>query len=870
MDKLGLSTQEVEESRKLHGSNALTQLESDPLWKKLLDGFKDPMLIILIAALVIQVIFWLMGRGEWYEAVGIFFAICIANFVGVYSENKQEGKAAELKAEEQAKEKAKVYRNGKLIEISVNDIVVGDIISLQSGDKIFADGILISGEIKVDQATLNGETKEATKKVLGSNDLGDIKDLLNVYYVYRGTVVCQGECLMEVKVVGDKTLYGELALELQEDTRETPLKVKLGILAGQISKFGYIGAGFIAVAYLIQNLVIAHNVPVDLIGWVALFMNAISLAVVIVVMAVPEGLPMMISLVLSMNMGKMMKDNVLVRKLNGIETAGGLKILFSDKTGTITEGKLSVVEMATGNVRKFNNLDEVDGKLSLDIIMGIGANNSSTSSEGNVIGGNSTDRALMSFLVNTKNDTKIDKTDVKNFNAFDSAKKYSSITIKSGESSKTYIKGAPEKIVERCTHYIDENGERKELVEQNFLTAYMNEQAGRSMRLLGVAYKDGETDEGELTLLCIISIRDNVRKEAIEAIQEVKNAGVQVVMVTGDRKETAVAIATEAGLLSEKTDVALTSQELNEKTDDEVKALLPNLRVVARALPTDKSRLVRLAQELDLVVGMTGDGVNDSPALKKADVGFAMGSGTEVAKEAGDITILDDNFLSIEKAILYGRTIFKNIRKFLIFQLTVNVSTVFLCFLAPLLGISQPLSIVSILYINLVMDTLAALAFGNEPALRRFMKESPIARKESIISKNMMAQIGTISAFIVAVSLILLLVPSVFAVYAPGVEMTVEYKESAMLVFMMFTVILNGFYARTESFNVFEHLGENKMFLYVMAAVVVMLIVLVEVVGKVATLTSISIYTWVVMFGLSLLSIPVDILRKAVMRVVQK
>lgn len=247
-----------------------------------------------------------------------------------------------------------------------------------------------------------------------------------------------------------------------------------------------------------------------------------------------------------------------------------------------------------------------------------------------------------------------------------------------------------------------------------------------------------------------------------------------------------------------------------------------------------------------------------------------MGSGTEVAKEAGDITILDDNFLSIEKAILYGRTIFKNIRKFLIFQLTVNVSTVFLCFLAPLLGISQPLSIVSILYINLVMDTLAALAFGNEPALRRFMNESPIARKESIISKNMMAQIGTISAFIVAISLVLLLVPSVFAVYAPGVEMTVEYKESAMLAFMMFTVILNGFYARTESFNVFEHLGENKMFLYVMAAVVVMLIVLVEVVGKVATLTSISIYTWIVMFGLSLLSIPVDILRKAVMKTVNK
>lgn len=252
--------------------------------------------------------------------------------------------------------------------------------------------------------------------------------------------------------------------------------------------------------------------------------------------------------------------------------------------------------------------------------------------------------------------------------------------------------------------------------------------------------------------------------------------------------------------------------------------------------------------------------------MKKADVGFAMGSGTEVAKEAGDITILDDNFLSIEKAILYGRTIFKNIRKFLIFQLTVNVSTVMLCFLAPLLGISQPLSIVSILYINLVMDTLAALAFGNEPALKRFLKEKPIARKENIISKNMVAQIGTISAFIVCVSLVILLVPGAFSMYAPNVEMTVEYKESAMLVFMMFTVILNGFYARTESYNVFEHIGDNKMFLYIMAVVAVLLVVLVEVVGKVASLTRISLYTWMIMFALSLLSIPVDMLRKAVMK----
>ena len=580
----------------------------------------------------------------------------------------------------------------------------------------------------------------------------------------------------------------------------------------------------------------------------------------------------MISLVLAMNMGKMMKDNVLVRKLNGIETAGGLNILFSDKTGTITEGKLSVVELATGNVYKYSSLKDMNGELQMAIIKGIGVNNSSVASNGEVIGGNSTDRALMSFLVGNNTVSDIDKSDVKAFNAFDSAKKYSSVVITRDGVSKTYIKGAPEKIIERCTHYMDENGEIKELVERDYLTAYMNEQAGRSMRLLGVAVKDGDTDEGDLTLVCVLSIRDNVRSTSVAAIKAVRDAGVQVVMVTGDRKETAVAIAKEAGLLVENTDVALTSSEMAEKTDDELKAILPNLRVVARALPTDKSRLVRIAQEMNLVVGMTGDGVNDSPALKKADVGFAMGSGTEVAKEAGDITILDDNFLSIQKAILYGRTIFKNIRKFLIFQLTVNVSAVAICFLAPFLGIEQPISILSLLYINLVMDTLAAIAFGNEPALQRYMNEKPIKRDESILSGKMVSQILTVGIYIIAGCLAVLFLNPLINIYAPNllsgtdVDYIATYKESAMLAFMMFTVILNGFFARSEGVNCFEHIGENKAFMMVMGAVAVLLIVLIQIIASVAQLTPISFVTWVSMFVLALGSVVIDIIRKSIVK----
>ena len=734
MNLQGLNKQQVEESRQKHGANTLTQIPPEPLWKKILEGFKDPMIMILLVALVIQVVLCFMGEAHWYEPVGILIAIMIANGVSAISENQQEGKASALKAEEEAKEVAKVLRDGKLMEIHVSEVVVGDLVYLQAGDKISADGEIVEGLVKVDQATLNGETKEATKTVNESGEAYNTKDLLNRCYVYRGTVVCSGEAYMEVKVVGDKTLFGELALEVQEDTRETPLQVKLAKLAKQISTFGYIGAIAIVVGVFARTL-LGGNIPNTFMEWVNLSIEAITVAVTIIVCAVPEGLPMLTSILLSYQSMRMAKDNVLVHKINGLETAGSLSLLFSDKTGTITEGKLSVVEVATGNVRKFSSMKELPLPLKDEVTIGIGLNNSSSYSNGSIIGGNSTDRALMSFLVDAGVDANVAREDVRNFNAFDSAKKYSTVTINHNGKVVTYIKGAPERIIARCQTYLDENGAVKPLTERNFLMTYMDEQAGRSMRLLGVAKCDGDTADGDsLTLVCVLAIRDNVRKEAVDAIREVQEAGIQVVMVTGDRKETAVAIAKEAGLLKQNTDVALTSAELAELSDDELKKVLPNLRVVSRALPTDKSRLVRCAQELNLVVGMTGDGVNDSPALKKADVGFAMGSGTEVAKEAGDITILDDNFLSIEKAILYGRTMFKSIRKFLIFQLTVNVAAVLTCFLAPLFGENEILTVIQLLVVNLAMDTLAAIAFGSEPALMEYMKEKPIARDASIVT----------------------------------------------------------------------------------------------------------------------------------------
>ena len=857
----GLTFQEVEENRKKYGSNVLTQIPPDPLWKKILEGFKDPMIMILLVALVVQVVLFFLGQAEWFEPVGILIAILIANGVASISENKQENKASALKEEEEAKETAKVIRDGRLNEIHVSEVVVGDVIYLQAGDKIAADGVVIEGELKVDQAALNGETEEASKIPFIDGNTYEIKDLLNPYYAYRGTVVCGGEGYMEVKVVGDKTLFGELALEVQEDTRETPLQVKLGKLAQQISTFGYIGAIAIIVGVLLKTI-LTGVAPHDVFGWVRLVMDAITVAVTIIVCAVPEGLPMLTSILLSFQSLKMAKDNVLVRKINGLETAGSLSILFSDKTGTITEGRLSVVELATGNVSKFKELSKINSQLASDVITGIGINNSAVASEGNIIGGNSTDRALMSFLVDSKVANAFTREDVQNFNAFDSNKKSSSVTITKNGKSVTYIKGAPEKIIERCTHYIDENGDRKELVEKNYLTTYIDSQAGRSMRLLAVAKAEGISDEVDLTLVCVISIRDNVRKEAVEAIREVQNAGVQVVMVTGDRKETAAAIAKEAGLLVNDDDIALTSAEMAEKSDDELKTILPRLKVVSRALPTDKSRLVRIAQELDYVVGMTGDGVNDSPALKKADVGFAMGSGTEVAKEAGDITILDDNFSSIEKAILYGRTMFKSIRKFLIFQLTVNVAAVLTCFLGPMFGENVILTVIQLLLINLAMDTLAAIAFGSEPALKEYMNDKPIPRSASIVSKEMLIEVIISALYITFVCLAILFVSPVRSLFG---DVDVTYLKSALFATFMMAITFNGFNARTSHLNPFENLGRNKNFLLVMLSIFVLQFVFVTFGGDVLNVEALNIKSWIICVILAFLVIPIDMIRKGIM-----
>ncbi len=501
MELKGLTAKQVEESRKQYGANVLTQIPPDPLWKKILEGFKDPMIMILLVALAIQVVLWIMGKAEWYEPVCVLVAILLANGVASVSEHSQEGKAGALKAEEEAKEMTKILRDGELHEMHVSEVVTGDLIYLQAGDKIPADGEIVDGEIMVDQAALNGETEEARKNPDTKGEGYQVKDLLNTHYAYRGTVVVSGEAYMQVKVVGDKTLFGELALEVQEDTRETPLQVKLGKLAKQISMFGYIGAIAIIVGVLAINIFTGKTAGFDFAQWLGLIIEAVTVAVTIIICAVPEGLPMLTSILLSFQSIRMIKDNVLVRKINGLETAGSLSLLFTDKTGTITQGKLSVVELATGNQRIFTKLDDLPPTMRRDVVTGIGLNNSATVSGKEIIGGNSTDRAMMAFLLGEGAVAEMSKDEVRAFNPFNSTKKMSDVTVEHNGKTVVYLKGAPERIIERCDKFIDEEGDVKPLNEEtrSSLMNYMNTQAGRSMRLLGVAKTEGDPEGRDLS-----------------------------------------------------------------------------------------------------------------------------------------------------------------------------------------------------------------------------------------------------------------------------------------------------------------------------------------------------------------------------------
>ena len=855
----GLSNEEVELNRKKYGTNSITNVKSKGFFRLLLESLGDPIIKILLVALAVKVVF-LFQDSNYFETLGILIAIFLASFISTISEYGSEAAFRRL-GEESAKILVKVLRNGKVIEIPLEEVVKNDIIVLQSGDRIPADGYLLKGELRVDESSLNGETKEAKKyPPLNPNNLQDQNKL------YRGSVVYNGDAYMLVTEVGDKTLYGALAKELGESAPISPLKLRLQGLAKFISKIGYCGAALVTISYLFSVIVIDNNFNPELImNTITDFrvmanhlIYALTLSVTIIVVAVPEGLPMMITLVLSSNMKRMLKSNVLVRKLVGIETAGSINVLLTDKTGTLTKGKLEVSEIISADNIHYKNIEKIkqNKKYYEEIYNNLYYNNESKfNDKGDAFGGNTTDRACLSFL---KIDEKI-KRRIIDKTPFNSESKYSTATLDNG---KTYVKGATEKLLPNINYYLNHQGEEKILLNRKLITNMADSLTKKGIRVLVLCYsKDKEIKN--LVFLGLIAIKDELRDEAKEGVSLIRSAGINMIMITGDAKETAESIASDAGLL-DKEDIVLTSEELAKLSDEEIKKIAGNLKVVARALPTDKSRLVRILEEMDLIVGMTGDGVNDAPALKKANVGFAMGSGTEVAKEAADIVILDDNILSISKAILYGRTIFKSIRKFIIYQLTVNMCALILSIIGPFIGINTPITIIQMLWLNMIMDTFSGLAFSFEPALKSYMYEPPKPKSEPIINSYMIGEVLFTGLYSAILCILFLKLPIVKEFIRVGEGY--KYLMTAYFALFIFIGIFNAFNARSERINILANLSKNKVFIAIILFIISVQIYLIYHGGDLFRTYGLKANEFFIVLLLAATVFPIDFLRKIFLR----
>lgn len=652
----GLSDAQAEESKSKYGTNALAKKEQESIWSMFLDSLKDIWIMVLIGALILKIVLAIVSLTvpgleadpveQFVEIGSIVLAIILATGFSTLSEYKNASRSEALQ-EEYNKTFAKVIRNGKLISIPTSDIVKGETVLIQAGDKVPVDGIIFEGNVKVSQAALNGESRDESKSAATTMEDAESTDYSSSAKVFMGSVVTSGEGYMVATVIGDDSELGKinkaLTDENEEEERKDTSSLKLEVVAAGIGKLGVSAAAIAGILSIITGIMAGPTA--DMAMWAFILVtvaSAVMLMASIVIMAVPEGLPMMNSLVQSMNTESMYKKNILVSHKAAFSDSAYMNVLFSDKTGTITEGNLSLVEFITGD----GNI--ADSMLTTEFIEAITLNNLAKISEGKAIGSNNMDRALLTYALNNGyDDTKNDPGRVKEISGFDSEKKCATVELNDGT---VYWKGATENIIDKVNKYVLPNGEVKEFTanDKAAVEAKMHEQAKRTMKLLSVAKIAG----GETVLLAVLCLRDNVRQDAVETVEILNKAGIQVVMVTGDAEETAVAIAKEAGILVNDSDVVLTHEQLEKMSDDELKTKLADLRVVSRAKPLDKKRLVTLSQSLDNVCGMTGDGVNDAPALKQADIGFAMGDGTAVAQEAGDVVILNNSLTSIKDCVL--------------------------------------------------------------------------------------------------------------------------------------------------------------------------------------------------------------------------
>lgn len=875
----GLTDAQVTESRARNGANVLTPPRREPLWRQFLEKFEDPIIRILLVALLASVgiaAFEYFGEGHgpsvFFEPAGIFVAVMLATCIGFWFEVKA-NQAFNVLNQVNDDEPVQVIRNGQPVEIPRRDVVVGDIVVLNTGNEVPADGELLEAvSLQVNESTLTGEP--VVKKSVRPEDF-DKEATYPTNHVLRGTTLVDGHGICRILKVGDATENGKVFEAAQIDNSvKTPLNHQLDGLGTVITRVSYVLAALILVGRMFTYFH-GWNGGFDWVDFTAYLLQTVMVAVTLIVVAVPEGLPMSVTLSLALSMRRMLKTNNLVRKMHACETMGATTVICTDKTGTLTQNQMRVHEAAFFG-RSDGTLGDDDE--SRRIREGIAVNSTAfldlTDAAHPRAMGNPTEGALLLWL----HDAGFDYSTVRE-NAriveqltFSTERKYMATVVESillPGRRMLYVKGAPEIVLglSRTT----EGGVDKEDIDARLL-AYQNQ----AMRTLGfawqelkegdVALRNGRVVADNLTFEGIVAIADPVRKEVPEAVQECINAGIAIKIVTGDTPGTAREIGRQIGLW-QPTDgdrQQITGPEFAALSDDELRDRVMDLKIISRARPMDKKRLVETLQELGQVVAVTGDGTNDAPALKAAQVGLSMGDGTSVAKEASDITIIDNSFSSITRAVMWGRSLYLNIRRFILFQMTINVAACLIVLIGAFMGTQSPLTVTQMLWVNLIMDTFAAMALASLPPTMEVMRDKPRRREDFIVSRPMWAGILGMGALFTALLIALLVVfqqadvtsltdYSWISTYGQvGVELT-PYEESVFFTLFVLLQFWNMFNARAfaTGHSAFHNLRQCRGFGLIAVVILVGQIIIVTIGGQMFNVTPLPPADWLVIIAVT-------------------
>jgi calcium-translocating P-type ATPase len=863
----GLKSSEVEVSRTTYGSNKLPEPELKKWYHFAKEALTEPITMILIIIALFQLVLGAMGVMSLSEPVMIIVVLAIVTEIAVKTGLGIQKSAAELRAKT-AVRYCDVVRDGSVQTINKDDLVVGDLVLLRTGQEIFADGFIVDGEISVNNAAINGETKECRK--IPSANYKHVKTTSTTAYtdqcsLFAGTVIMSGEGKMIVTDVGVNTVNGDTLVKMQTlEPPKTALDIALDHLCDFISKWGTIAAALAFVIMTITGILNAGSLSQYFSGSILESIQKVaqnvSNALTIIVAAVPEGLPLIVKLVTKQNVSTMEKFNILAKNTGKIPELAYVNLICTDKTGTLTTGEMTSTVMINGNCQDiFNKESSLNELIDLNICM----NNSAVfDSNGNITGGNSIDRAVLDMLSPEDAQKIQNKAIMKKRVPFSSENKFSAVTLNNGANDFTVYKGAPEKLIEKCKFYLDNDGIVTELTEEKrkALKSHIKGLTEKAMRCIALTISDKTDDDlpDEMNLLGVIGVVDPVRNEVPEAVKIAHKAGIQVIEITGDCMETAKAVAMEAGIYK-PGDLAVTNDEFEAMSDVKVKEIIPQLRVISRCSPNTKLRLVTLAQEIGMSVAMTGDGVNDAPALKKADVGFGMQDGSDVAKEAADIVLTDNNFASVVKAVELGRTFMHNIMMFLEFQLPINISLLILSMVFPIIsGGSALLAAVQILIVNIIMDSLNSLSFGGEPPKEEYMNEEPIMKGSGLFIRGAKGRIALSSIVFIALFGVITFGPvgNMFAT-----KLSAMTARFALLCLM---AVFNGFTIRTDSMNLFKGIKNNKLFVYIALGIFTMAVVLCNFVGNLVQTTPMDVKQWIVVLVTAFMVVPVDWIRKAI------